>query len=550
MKKLLIVIFLIAAFLRFFQLGANPPSLTWDEVAWGYNAYSLGIDGRDEFGRFLPYDYLESFGDFKPPMYAYLSIIPVKFFGLNEFSTRFASAFFGTLTVLITYFLTKSIFDKRQTTQNRTLNHANTLALIAAGLLAISPWHIMLSRAAFEANIATFFIVFGVWMFLLAIYKKPFFLLLSVVSFTASIYTFNSARVVAPILLVILSVVFIKKLLSEKKALFLSILLGIIMILPIAGFLVSPQASLRYKEVNIFSDIDLVKTSNQEIANDGNAWWSRIIHNRRVIYTREFIKHYFDNLNPDFLFVKGDANPKFSTQDVGQMYAWELPFLVIGLLFLVRKRDKNWWIIPLWGLVGIIPAAFARETPHALRIEGSLPTFQILTAYGITQALFWLNNSKGIIKKLNKVFIGIGALLLFLNVLYFLHGYYVHYSREYSGAWQYGYKESINYIESVQDNYDAIYIGDSLGRPYAYTLFYTKYDPRVFRKEADVERDAFGFVHVKRFGKYKFPEVFKHEMTNSKILYVAGQNELPNNAKVLKEIKLLNGQPILYAYTL
>src|SRR5579864_5348125 len=98
---LLILIVIVAAFLRFYQLGTNPPSLTWDEVSWGYNAYSLGIDGRDEFGRFLPLNYLESFGDFKPPVYAYLDSIPIKVFGLNEFATRFPSAFLGTLTVLL-----------------------------------------------------------------------------------------------------------------------------------------------------------------------------------------------------------------------------------------------------------------------------------------------------------------------------------------------------------------------------------------------------------------------------------------------------------------
>src|SRR3989344_1873232 len=107
---LLLLIILLAIVLRLWQLGINPPSLTWDETAWGYNAYSLGIDGRDEFGRFLPLDYLESFGDFKPPVYAYLDIFPVKIFGLNEFAVRFPSALFGVLTVLVTYFLTKRIF--------------------------------------------------------------------------------------------------------------------------------------------------------------------------------------------------------------------------------------------------------------------------------------------------------------------------------------------------------------------------------------------------------------------------------------------------------
>src|SRR5271155_5871448 len=115
---LFFLIVLLGAFLRFYQLGINPPSLTWDEVAWGYNAYSVGIDGRDEFGHFLPYTSFISFGDYKPPVYAYLTVIPVWFFGLTELAVRFPSALFGTLTVLLTYFLVKEIFGNRETTRN------------------------------------------------------------------------------------------------------------------------------------------------------------------------------------------------------------------------------------------------------------------------------------------------------------------------------------------------------------------------------------------------------------------------------------------------
>ena len=85
-------ILILAVMLRFVGLSSNPPSLTWDEASWGYNAYSLGYDLSDEFGKFLPLTYLESFGDFKPPLYAYLDILPVKLFGLTEFAVRFPSA--------------------------------------------------------------------------------------------------------------------------------------------------------------------------------------------------------------------------------------------------------------------------------------------------------------------------------------------------------------------------------------------------------------------------------------------------------------------------
>src|SRR3989344_2846151 len=192
-NKLLIVVVLLAAVLRFFMLDSLPPSLTWDEAAWGYNSYALGIDGKDEYGRFLPFNYLESFGDFKPPLYAYLSIIPVKIFSLNEFSVRFASAFFGTFTVLITYLLVKRIFHDPKNERGNTHDSEN-IDLMSAFILAISPWHILLARAAFEANVASFLLSTAVWLFLKGIEDevglKSF--ILSAVIFVLSMYTFNT----------------------------------------------------------------------------------------------------------------------------------------------------------------------------------------------------------------------------------------------------------------------------------------------------------------------------------------------------------------------
>lgn len=530
----LIGIVFLAAFLRFFQLGINPPSLTWDEAAWGYNAYSLGIDSKDEFGRLLPFDYLESFGDFKPPMYAYLDILPVKLFGLNEFAVRFPSVFFGVLTITVSYFLTKRIFYN--------LEFSQAYAFITAFLLAISPWHINLSRAAFEANIASFFIISGVWLFLKSIQDNRRYLALSAISFVLSFYTFNTARIVVPLLTVGLAVVYRKQIFEKKKEFIMGIAVGILLLLPIVQFLLSPQASLRFKEVNIFSNISIIERTNQEIENDKKAWWSRIIHNRRLAFGVEYITHYFDNLSPSFLFIKGDGNPKFSTQDVGQLYLFEMPFLIAGIFLLFRRREGNWFIIPLWLFIGIIPAATARETPHALRIETTLPTFQILTAYGLTHFLRQISNIK--------IYFLVFLFLLF-NFLYYYHGYYTHYPREFSGEWQYGYKESIAYVESVQDKYDQILITTAMGRPYIYYALFTKTDPETFRKTAVVKRDAFGFVKVSGFLKYRFADNLSSITGKTKkTLYVDTTVRVHPKGDVLKKFYLLNGEVALVAYRL
>ena len=544
MKRYLIAaIFLLALFLRLYKLGSLPPSLTWDEAAWGYNAYSLGIDLKDEFGRLLPFDYLESFGDFKPPVYAYLAILPVKIFGLNEFATRMPAAFFGALTVLVVYFLVKELFKKH--------DQKEALALITGLLLAFSPWHIMLSRAAFEANVASFFIIFGVFAFIRGVReglpagRQGFFLVLSLLSFVFSLMTFNTARVFVPLFVLVLLVYFRKEIWQKRRSVLLGAVLSFACLLPTLIFLTTPQSRLRFAEVNIFADVGIVEIANQQIANDQGAWWSKIIHNRRIGYVRSFLNHYFDHFDPAFLFISGDGNPKFSTQTTGQLYLVSMPFLIFGFLLLLKTKPEIFWLLLGWLLLGVIPAATARETPHALRIETVLPTFQIFTAFGIVGCYNWLKK-----KLFKKAFVVLALSLYLFNFIYFAHFYLTHYSREFSGEWQYGYRQAIDFINHNSDEYDRIYFTNELGRPYIYFLFYLKKDPDWFRQKAVVEREALGFVTVESVDKYYFVDDFNDDRTTGRALYINLSNEVPDSANILKDFYLLSGEKVLTAYEL
>lgn len=531
---LFLLILLCGIVVRFYLLGVNPPSLTWDETAWGYNAYALSQDEKDEFGRFLPYDYLESFGDYKPPLYAYAAIFPVKLFGLTEFATRFPSAFFGVLTVFVSYFLIKEIFYP--------LKEKEKLGLLGMGILAISPWHIMLSRAAFEANVASFFLVFGCFLFLLGKRRYHWMIIISFCSFLLSLYTFNSERIVSPLFILVLIISFRKFLISHTRVALVAFLFAGVLLLPILKFLFSSQASLRFREVNIFSDISVVERINQEVQNDQESSLSKLIHNRRITYAVEYLRHYFDNLDPNFLFIKGDGNPRFSIQDVGELYIWEAPFLLLGIFFLCKKKEGYWWIIPVWLFLGIIPAASARETPHALRTEAALPTFQILTAYGLLCSYTFLKRFKYLV-------IALLSLIIIFNFVYFLHGYFLQYPILYSHEWQYGYKESIAYVKNVENKYNHIVMTTDLGRPYIYYLFYLQIPPETFRRTAKISRDPFGFVSVNGFDKF----IFSNSQTlfpQKYVLYIATANHVPSNASIQKTFYLLDGEPSLVAYTL
>jgi hypothetical protein len=71
---LLFLIFIMAIFLRFFGAKISPSSPYWEEVALGYDAYSVAQTASDHHGNFIPFTTFESFGDFKPSLYFYVLV--------------------------------------------------------------------------------------------------------------------------------------------------------------------------------------------------------------------------------------------------------------------------------------------------------------------------------------------------------------------------------------------------------------------------------------------------------------------------------------------
>src|SRR5258706_16069472 len=101
-KILLILIIVLAFALRVYKLAEAPPSISWDEAAVGYNAWTIANYGKDEYGKVFP-PFFRSFGEDKNPVDIYLTAIFVKFMGLNELSIRLPVALFGVLNVYIIY---------------------------------------------------------------------------------------------------------------------------------------------------------------------------------------------------------------------------------------------------------------------------------------------------------------------------------------------------------------------------------------------------------------------------------------------------------------
>jgi 4-amino-4-deoxy-L-arabinose transferase-like glycosyltransferase len=530
-KIIFALIILLATITRFYQLGSNPPSLYWDEVALGYNAYSIAQTAKDETGEFLPTRYFQSFGDYKPPVYIYSAVPGIAIFGLSEWSTRLPSALAGVGAVILTFFLTKLLIDKAQSKQskpllNNFLQHPNTqpdnnqndqtklnsthIALLASFLLAISPWHMQISRVAYEANVGTFLTILTIYTFLRGVYYSGAWFIISSISAVLTLYTFNSNRVFTPLIITTLAVIYLKQILAHKKKLIyiiISATIGLILLSPLLPHITSKEGQLRYKEVNIFSNPEPVEIANQRIARADGAWWAKIFNNRRIYYAQDWLSGYFSHYTGEFLFISGDVNPRFTSGDTGQLYLIYLPFLLYGVYKLIIANKKEYYFIIIWILLAPVPSAFAREVPHALRTLHILPTYDIIASFGFFAMLSSLQNSNNSHKKIKtNALIAFSLILLLGQAFYFTYNYYCYYPQEFHKEWQYGYKQMVQELVKIQDNYDRIIITDALGRTYINIAFYQSYPPVQLQQLRQAKTDdlGFGFVDVTGFDKYEF----------------------------------------------
>jgi 4-amino-4-deoxy-L-arabinose transferase-like glycosyltransferase len=523
-----ILIILLAFILRFWNLGHVPISPDWDEAAWGYNAYSILHTGRDEYGKLFPL-VLQSFNVFPPAMYTYLSIPAIAFLGLTSFAVRTPSAFFGVISVILTYFVVKELFKRVD------------LALISSFLLAVSPWAIQFSRFAHEGNIAIVFNLLTILFFLKGL-KKPYYLIFCAIASGLSIYTYNSEKIFAPLLMLALILIYREDLLKiAKKYLFLFIATGILVILPMAlTIIVNPASLNRASSTNFTNDTHFFEKSPTRILLDkeNNDYIGLILDNRRLVYVRQIAGGYLSHFDPNWLFIKGDQ-PRHHAPGMGLLYLWELPFLLIGIYFIIFNKNfekKSKILLFVWFLIAAIPASITQDVPHAGRTLNSLPTWQIFTAAGLLAAYLFLN------EKVKRKFVRYFIFLTFIviasfNFIYFLNQYFVQQNYFNSKDWQYGWKEAINYVDSVSGKYDRIVITDKtpLDQSYIFFLFNLKYSPKKYLSQ---QHD----INNHNFEKFEFRNIdwgVDHNMKNT--LFVGRPSDF-NDGQVLKTIKYMDGE--------
>lgn len=537
--SLLITILVSAVILRFYDLSLVPPSLNWDEVSHGYNAYSILKNGSDEWGVSWP-TIFRAYGDYKLPVYIYLTSFQEFIFGLNAFAVRIISAIAGIGLVIFSYLLTRKLYG-------------NKVGLITSFLVTIEPWSLFLSRGAFEANLGQFFAVSGVY-FLLKGFERHKLLLLSSLLFGLSVWTYNSERVFVPLLVVTLLFIWRKTvkqvLIKNKLLLVLSLIILSLFLTSMFLQLTKSEGQARYGRVSIVDEGAIGEIEQKRINSELPSEINRLVNNRYFYFFEHFTKNYLSHFSPNFLFLSGGSNYQFNIPNTGVLYLIDAPLVLLGLWCLFKNKSPQNLTILSWVLIAPLASSLTREAPHTLRAITFLPIPMILAALGMIK-LEQVIKSKFIVPAFLLLSLVLGAR--------YLDTYFNVYPKEYSQAWQYGYKEVVEYAKENYDKYDQVIMTKKYGEPHEFFLFYWPWDPEKYRNDPNLVRYAQSdWYWVDSFDKFVFVndwDIPKNENidwkterdkpidVSLKTLLITSPGIYPRGWKKLETINFLDDKP-------
>lgn len=589
-KRGLVLILLIASILRLWKLNEVPVSLFADELDVGYHAYNIFQTGRDYSGNFLPLHF-QSLAEWRTPLYLYSVVPTVAIWGITSWGVRLPAAVFGILGVWGMYLFVLEF--GRLGWIGKKFRMEEALALAAAAVLAVSPWHIQYSRAAFEVTMLLSFYLFGLYFFFKS-FRDGKWLPVSMILLIATPLIYSTAKLFTPFLLAALFIIFRRDVLNiffhsgsvsrfvspvfkrgARKYLILT-LLSLLIFGSIAAYATFfSGGTQRFGYISVFTDPtretevgvkrELAARFRGETGIGLQPTISdKLFYNKFSFWGQRILKNYFEPFSSEFLFIKGDLNLRHSIEGIGQFYKVEVIALLLGLVlfFGVNKNRKVKIFIAFWVLAGVVPSAITRDGGrHATRLIIVLPPLIFLAAYGLVDFCFKANSKR-------RLFFATCYILLFsINFVFYQKNYWTENPWYSERWWHSGYKEAIQSVKAMESEYDIVLITDKNEPPWIFFGSYMTYDAETWQQ---VKPDANWIDHeiygrVTAIDKYIFgspPDANMYDWGKSlggSTLFLASEKEVginlikepertPGDLMLIKSITYPSGEPAFYFF--
>jgi len=440
---LLLSVLILGFSLRVYHLGQVPNGLAWDEAAIAYNGYAILTTRRDEWLNRLPVSF-RSFGDYKAPLAIYQSGFFTTIFGMNSFAVRLPFVLHGLLAILAIYLLFKELFFHHEKKQ--------FLALAAAFLLSISPWHLHYSRLAFESGIALNLMLWGIYFFYRYLrLGKSINLFISAFFSILTLYAYHSSKITVPVLMFVLMMLNWSKLKNNLKTLFFVALFSLFLSFPLLKDAFFAEGLTRASSIIFFQNNPLSETMGV------------------------FSKNVLSYFSLDFLLF-GQNNGNFRHGD-GRFGILDPISIFLMTTYLLSSKKKSLFVVSIFMiLTGLLPAMISSGESSSnrsiLAILGAILLIVLSWEYFHTA----IKNKF----KINISYFIVGLYCVF-TVFYQYH-YYTEYPNKSANDFMDGYLQTFSYLRSLDLNkVDQIVFTSDYQHPYIYALFAFEVSPIAYQ---------------------------------------------------------------------
>lgn len=458
----LIILLILSSFLRLYRLGQMPYGITNDEAGYIYNAYSISRTLKDVNGVFLPLS-INLDNPFSP-VPIYINALFLRILGLSVFSGRFVYALLGILSVFLLFLIARFMFKNER------------IALATSFVFAISPWHLHVSRSAYEAGVALFFFLLAFLVFLKNTKKGnicwslPFFLL--------AFWSYHATKIFFIFFIPIL--ILANRGLFKRKKELLCFSLGVGLIIFSFAYLGISQKAFGRASTFLFNDLGKAATfvDWERKASSAPFIFRQVFSNKPLYFLRVIRENYLNAFSPQYLFLYGETSGLgaiYGTFFRGIMYIIELPLLILGVIKLLKEYAKVKEIILLSLFIAPLPTAFTFDASYVMRAIMMVPFLSLLVGLGIMSVISSIGRLPSIIKKLATF--SFFALYFFLLTSY-LYQYHFRYSIYGAESWFRSSRELSTFIKESQKNYSEVIIVEPSSMFILQYGFFAKIDPR------------------------------------------------------------------------
>ncbi len=395
-----VFVLLIAAaaiFLRLYAIDRLPPGLFGDEAV-------EGVDALDILAGNLAIWFHAYLG--REPMFVYLVALSYRAFGVTPLATRLPAIIAGLLTIPAAFFFVRewalSIFERGRATR---------LALLTTALLAISFWHIQMTRDAHRDTLLPLVQAIGYAFLWRALRTRDWrFYAAAGAVLGLAIYTYSPGRFVGVFVAVFFAVEFLMvrfgKTAREKiatidvdwRGALVAALVALVVMLPLGIYFAQDPAqfSRRFQSVSIF-DFDVPAAA--------------------------FASSVAGTLAQ---FVVPDAGYQSQHYNLPGKPIFDLliaPWFLIGVVTaFARVRQPAYRFLILWFIVMATPAFLTADMiPKGVRVLGVVPGAFIFPAL----AMDWLMETLHATSLRRNAAIGLIALSLLLSAAWTTYDYFV-----------------------------------------------------------------------------------------------------------------------------